>query len=533
MNQFLDALNKTGKTWNEAVSYLSTQSTILDYFSKCGSYRNRTQEEVNADMARIFAEDSNLALKVVFYNRMITRKVKGLVKTETVQKGQGSKDEFVKSLVWLENNYPELLYKNLYLIPAVGCWKDLFYDSPTSKFFYYISPSKVYHLVEKCLQDPYNRALLAKYLPKIRSNRNIINDRHRRLNGWAKELCKYLDWNEKDYRKFKSNPDNVAHLWQRQACSNQWDSIDFNTIPGKALMKLMAFGRDKKNTIERHNLELSFMDWISKQKIAKFTGYPYELYQKAKNSKRSLMQKYTFDRQFEGLIELAKQNVNPEVLKRGVLCALDTSGSMSSEYDFNPLSNLAPIDICIGLGIYFSSLLQGYFKDHVIMFDEQSRIVKLKGSFCDKVDQISREATAWGNTNFQSVIDEIVRVRRYNPNIPVEDYPQILLVVSDMQFDCVGSVETNYEVVVRKLASVGLMPITLIWWQVNGRFTSDVPSTMSDADTILLSGYDSSIVTAILGSQEIIDKTTGEKRKLNPYEQMLKVLDQEILNLLI
>ncbi len=42
---------------------------------------------------------------------------------------------------------------------------------------------------------------------------------------------------------------------------------------------------------------------------------------------------------------------------------------------------------------------------------------------------------------------------------------------------------------------------------------------------------DGAIVTAILGGQEeVIDEKTGEKRKLNPYEQMIKALDQEILN---
>ena len=39
-----------------------------------------------------------------------------------------------------------------------------------------------------------------------------------------------------------------------------------------------------------------------------------------------------------------------------------------------------------------------------------------------------------GSTNFQSVVDEIVRIRKSNPNIPLEDYPSTLLVVSDMQF---------------------------------------------------------------------------------------------------
>lgn len=530
-NAFTQALTKhDARTWNQAISNSTSGDTIVDYFAKCGSYRGRTIEEVSQSMANIFANDPELALKVMFYNRLITRKIKGLVDTDTVQRGQGQKDEFIKSLAWLENNQPDLLYKNLWMIPVIGTWHDLWYDSPASKFYYYVDPKIVYQLVKRGLGDEYNRGLIAKFLPKIRSRRNIKNDRHRRLNEWARGLCRYLGWSEKEYRQFKSSPDNLAHQWQRYACKGEWNAIDFNAIPGKALFKLITHrGKDGKTSIERHGLEQKFLKWIKEQGIAKFTGYPYELYNAAKGS-RNLVQTYTYDAQFEGLIELAQQNVKPEVLKRGVFCALDTSGSMSASYGMGP-ANIAPIDVCVGLGIYFSSLLQGAFKDHVIMFNNESRILKLKGTFCQKVDQIARQSIAWGGTNFQSVIDEIVRVRQQNPQIPVEDYPEILLCVSDMQYNCTGTIETNYEMLMRKLASVGLPPITCVWWQVNGIFTEDVPSTIDDPGTVLISGMDGAIVTAILGGQEeVIDKQTGEKRKLNPYEQMIKALDQEILN---
>ena len=99
MSTFLTAMNKgNARTWNDAVSNASSGSSLVDYFGKCGSYRNRTLVEVGADLASIFAEDAELALKMVFYNRMVTRKCKGFEQgqTETVQGGQGNKDEFIK-----------------------------------------------------------------------------------------------------------------------------------------------------------------------------------------------------------------------------------------------------------------------------------------------------------------------------------------------------------------------------------------------------------------------------------------------------
>ena len=536
MNDFLNQLGqKNTTTWNNAVSNSTSGVSTLDYFAKCGSYRGRKTVEVNADMGAIFGHDPLEAMQIVFYNRMITRKTKGFNNTcESVQRGQGQKDEFIKSLVWLENNYPDTLYKNLWLVPMVGSWKDLWYDSAATSVYHYINAEKVYELVKVGMQSEYQRALIAKYLPKIRSRRNIKNDRHRRMNIWARGLCDYLGWTEAEYRRFKSNPENSAHAFQRIMCAKEWDSLDFNTVSGKALFNLLSQkGKDQKNVIERHGLDDKYLEWIKSQPVAKFTGYPYELFMAAKAG-RNAMQTYTYDAQFAGLLDKAKDSVSPELLKKGVLCALDTSGSMGYMGSYGCFSAPAtpqPIDICVGLGLYFSSLLDGYFHNHVIMFDDQSHFLKLSGeSFCNKADQIAKSSTAWGGTNFQSVIDEIVRVRRLNPDIPLEDFPEVLLVVSDMQFNPAGSTSTNYEQAMRKLRAVGLPDMTIIWWQVNGRHTGDVPSTNFDPGTVLISGFDGAIITTILGGmEEVVDEKTGEKRKATPEEMMKKALDQEVL----
>jgi len=546
MNQFLQqAQQHDARTWNNAISNSTTGNACLDYFAKCGSYRGRTPQEVSSDMAKIFGEDTLTAMKMVLYNGMVTRKVKGFSnETDTVQRGQGQRDETMKALQWLENNNPDVLYKNLWLVPVLTKWSNLWYDSAATGFFYYINPEKVYELVCVGLQSEYHRALIAKYLPKIRSRRNIKNDRHRRLNAWARGLCEHLGWTEAHYRKFKSNPKHSAHQFQRLMCEGDWKNLDFNTISGKALFNLLnQKGKDHKNVIERHGLEKEYLKWIKAQPVAKFTGYPYELYMAAKGQ-RTLIEKHTYDKQFDELLRKAKDSVSPELLRKGVLCALDTSGSMGrmDHYGHGGGSNTPrPIDICVGLGIYFASLLEGAFNNHVIMFDNQSEFLKLTGnSFCGKADQIP--ANAMGSTNFQSVINEIVRVRKQNPNIPVEDYPEVLLVVSDMQFNVASNywsaaqsgrseINTNYEEAMRKLRAVGLPDMTIIWWNVNGRFSGDFPSTNFDPGTVLISGFDGAIVTSILGGmEEVVDEETGEKRKPTPEEVMQKALDQEILN---
>jgi len=529
MNNFVEQMTtKDAFTENGAISHSTTGDLTLDYFSKAGTYRNRTEQEVAGDISAAWNENPEMALKTIFYLRSVTRKTRGFFETEKVNKGQGVRDEFIKLVKWLENNHPETLYKNLWLIPVVGTWKDLWYDSAESKYVHYINPIEVYKLVEKGLIDEYNRGLLAKYLPRIRSKSNVKNERHIRLNNWAKGLCDYLGWSQTDYRKFKSNPENTAHLFQRVMCDGLWNNLDFSVISGKALFNLMTLkGKDGKTVFQRHGLEDKYVEWLKTQPTAKFTGYVYELFKQVKGM-LPLPQKITFDKQFDGLVELAKQDDGG--LKGNVWCALDTSGSMGSIVDGKDTS---AYDVCVSLGIFFSTLNEGAFKDHVVMFDNTSRVLKLNGSFTDKCLQIRNHSTAWGSTSVDSVFEEVVRVRKSNPNIPLEDFPSTYLIVSDMQFNPVGgNTKTNYEAIVKKLDAVGLPKPNIIWWNVTAR-GRDYTNKSTDDGVTLLSGFDGSTLQLILGGEmETVDEKTGETRKLTPMEQMIKVLDQEVLSLL-
>lgn len=165
------------------------------------------------------------------------------------------------------------------------------------------------------------------------------------------------------------------------------------------------------------------------------------------------------------------------------------------------------------------------------MFDSTSKVLKLKGNFVDKVQQINSCSTAWGSTNFQSVIDEIVHIRTKYPTIPISEFPETLLVVSDMQFDksSAKNTKTNYETMMKKLSAVGLGNIKVIWWNVTGR-SKDVPNNFDDNGVTLISGFDPAIISLILGGeQEKVDETTGKVRALTPFENMVKALDQEVL----
>lgn len=529
-NPFLQALMQHNTyTENGALSNSSTGVALLDYFAKAGTYRDRELKEVYKDMGNIWGENPLVALQILFYLRTVTRSVKGFFESEKVQRGQGARDEFRKAIGWVAKYQPTIFYQNMWLIPVLGCWKDLWHEDVLAVV---ADREKIYALIQQGIADEYNRDLVAKYLPKIRSAKQTYNDRHKLLNQFAHGLCAFLGWDARQYRLFKSS--GKAHVFQHFMKEGLWDKLDFGRIAGKALFQMVNVrGKDQKTVLERHGLETRYLAWLETQPVARYTGYVHELFKSMYPNnnygqpKISLVQRNTLNKQFDGLIALAKQNSGG--LKENVWSALDVSGSMT--WEKVDAKGTTPYDICLSLGVFFATLNEGAFHKQVIAFSDQSKAMQLSGTFVDMCQQVA-QCGGWGSTNFQSVIDEIVRIRTKNPNIPVADFPTTILVVSDMQFNPAdgSNTKTNYELAMSKLAKVGLPKVKIIWWWVTGR-AKDFPSKLSDAGVTMIGGFDGSIISLIVGGETTtVDKVTGEVRQLNAYENMLKALDQEALH---
>lgn len=539
-NSFLSAFTTCDTfTENGAISNSTTGSKIVDQFGKSGSHRNRDLNLVFAEQSAVWGENPLLALRLPFYLRMVTRKSKlfdGNV-TEKVQKGQGNRDESFKRLLWIAKYNPEIFYKNLWLLPIIGSWKDLWtllsMDDSLNK-------EEFFKVLAMGIEDDYQRDLVKKYLPRIRSNKKATSVWASKTNALAKEFCVFLGWTPKVYRLFKST--GLAHKFQRDICFKLYDKLEFKMIPGRALTKIATSGFLKK-----HGLEKRYLDWIKNQPVAKFTGYVYELAKLVPtntygNSVKplSLIEKLTIDKQFDGLIELAKKDQGG--LKGNVWCCLDTSGSMNHQVD--GLNGITASNIANSLAIYFSTLNEGAFHKHVLSFDSTSKLHKLSGSFCDMMSHLPSVPS--GGTNFQSAIDEVIRVRRTHPEIPLSDYPTTFLVISDMQFSpgqtaysygykpvMEAEISTNYKVCKDKLkrafGNEYADNVKFIWWDCISR-KKDQPSTINDAGTYVFSGFDGSVVTLLLGGSEVkIDETTGKVVQPSMEEMVTMALSQEVL----
>lgn len=521
MSLFIRAAQiKDTSTEKGAVAHSTTGASLVDQFATAGNFRNRPVIEVFTDQATIAGEDWEKALKFVFYLRMITRKLNGPFATQSVQRGQGTRDEAYKRFLWYLGFYPETFYKNLYLFLNIGCardfWELLAYAKVLNMAVDYDRAFAVYDLL---LADEATRDLALKYLPQIKSKAKCKTSRAQIRNKLATRYAKHLALVAKAYRQTKTM--GKAHIWQQLISKQLYRQINFGHIPGRALSWISS-----TKLLENHGLVNRYTAWLAEQPVVPFTGYVYELGKRIEGYNVPLHTKMTVDKQFNGLVAQAKEG-EQGAITGNVLACLDTSGSMTW---ISLTSGITPYQVCLSLGVFFSVLNTGAFRKVVCKFDNDARLVVLKGnSFTDMYHQ-ARQIGAWGTTNFQSVIDLLVATRRRSPNIPVADYPDTLLIVSDMQFDPPGgSAETNWEATTRKLSAEFppeyINRLKVLWWKIDDRATGNFPSNLDEAGTYLFSGFDGAIISLLLGG----DVTDDGEKSMSMEELLHKALNQEVL----
>ena len=542
-NAFIEAAGFKSFTFSEngATKYATTDSSIVDQFGKAGNYRGRRIDEVFSDQEEIWKENEEAALRFPFYLRMITRKAKVNKDntTDKVQNGQGARDESFKRLLWIANEHPSTFNKNLWILPIVGSWKDLwtlmFYD--ISLEVNAIDKGVVFNVIHQGLACETHVDLIKKFMPRIKSSSKCTTPWTKTTNQLAKDFAKFMHLSYKDYNKLKVS--GKAHDFQKIICAREYDKINWNLIPGRALSLLV-----NGNFLKNHNLTEQYGKWIMQQPVAKFTGYPFELaaklrkhigsYMYNRGTKLPIEVKYTLDAQFNQLIKTARENGN---VTENVWCCLDTSGSMNTEV--KGLNNITCLDVATSLALFFATLNNGPFHNKVIMFDHKSELFEMKGeSFCDRM--MNLPAVGCGDTNFQSAVEEIIKVRKEHPEIPLEAFPTTLVVVSDMQFNASNGLfgrvtDTNYEYSVKSLKEVFpsdfVDSMKFIWWDCASRYKDDFEGDAFTSGAYYLSGFDGSIMGMLLGQEmKVIDKESGEKRNPTAEEMVEKALSQEILN---
>ncbi len=517
LNKLLNAVQEEAnltRTENGALTYRTSGSACLDLFGTIGALRSANFENILTRFVRAWAEDRDIAMKILFYGR-------------DIRGGLGERKVFRIILSWLAVMHPEAVIHNLKNIPEYGRFDDMIHllQTPCKQAVVDYIKSRlnedIQHLDEfeerlghpqelagtrpdhsmegnelqkmlsYCTSENTGISLLAKWMPSINAS-----------SAWtihyAKMIAEHLNMKPSQYRKMLTRLRAALNLLENYMRAGNY-TFDYSKQPSKAMFKYRkAF---LKNDNDRY---AAYLDSVANSTAKLNTGalYPYEIIKPIVNGT------WTLSESEQKALDVTWNAQKDFTQGKNALVVIDGSGSMYCGGD--PL----PAHVALSLGIYFAERNQGAFKDHFITFSENPRLVKIKGNnIVDKVlDAMSYNECA--NTNIAAVFRLILNAA-IKHHVPQHELPETIYIISDMEFDiCTENVSmTNFKNAQRNFAEAGYTLPHLVFWNVQSRHKQQ-PVTMNDKGVTLVSGCSPSTFECVMNG------TT-------PYEFMMQILNSE------
>ena len=498
-------------TWNGALSYGAINDPLVELFFKsvrdipCVDYRCITVKK-SKNEGRMHRNNSEGKKRLEEYFDAAwesdpLRTLKFLFYLRDCRGGKGERKLF-RALVrhMRERGLGEHLEVNLKHIPFFGSWKDI-----SVCFFGTSFEKEAIELIANQLKEDLNSempSLCAKYAP---GEGSAIDKAH---NAGIK-ISNKLGVNLTQYRKRYLTPlRKKLNIVEQEMCSKQWDQVNYEKVPSIAGSKYKkAFNRHDK---ERYSEYLSSVK-KGEKKMNTSVLMPHQIVGRYINCGRI---DETIEAQWVSFIANRKEKWPKNV---NVLPIVDVSGSMFCGGDPQPG------EVAVALGLTFATLnTSERYMGKIITFSSNPEMLSVpikEDSLYKQVNYIKR-ANWEMTTDFQKAFDLILNTATMY-NIPQEDMPQILLVLSDMQFDQAQEGVTNWEEIENKYKRVGYKRPIIIFWNLNGN-SNDYPVPSAKVpNCALLSGYNDSILYKLLD---------GEMP--NPIDIVHKALDAERYNII-
>lgn len=464
-------------TDNGALGYRTTGSNLLDLNFSVTSLRNESDKTIIDKFLLAYAENRELALKWLFYIR-------------DIRGGLGERRTFRVITYFLFDCHKEEVSHLIPYFAEYGRYDDLIplVDTASQK-------EVVDFLVQQLMSDIVNKSrgqsisLLAKWMPSI----NASSVETKRL---GKKLAKLFVLSEKEYRQMLSELRGYLKVLERDMSAKKWDKIDYPTVPSRANNVYKdAFLRN--DPIRRRE----FLSKLEKGevKINAGTLFPHEIYAKCPSNGK--------DATLEGLWKAL-----PSVpVENSTLVVCDGSGSMEC-YINNSVQN---IDISRSLAIYFAERLQGEFANKFLTFSGKTELVSLipNGSLSDN-KRIMERYNDYSNTDIEKVFKVILNTA-IRSSMSQEDMPKNVLIISDMQFDCIkgsrGQNQRLFDTISNDFNRYGYKLPRLIFWNLNGK-GSAIPMIDSETGAVLIGGYSPNAIKMVMSN------------KTDPYECLVDTL---------
>lgn len=450
LNELKIEANRT-LTENGAATFRTTGSDCLDLFATIGALRNAGDQEIIARFSRAYAEDRDLAMKMLFYSR-------------DIRGGLGERRVFRTILRYLADAQAESVRKNLHYVSEYGRWDDLtvLFGTACEKDAVKVIRKQLLLDLEALKRDE-NVSLLAKWLPSVNtSNAETVKN--------GKLMAKALDMTEMKYRKTLSLLRNRIRIIENNLRQKDY-TFEYSAQPSRAMLKYRKAFR--RNDEERYT---AFLERVTKGEETIHTGalYPYDVVEKALRFRGDETERKALDVTWNELKDYTPQG--------NALCVIDGSGSMY--WGGTPI----PATIALSLGMYFAERCKGEFHDHFITFSRNPKLVEIKGRDLVEKVQYCETFNECANTNIQKVFELILSTAVKN-RLPQEELPETLYFISDMEFDCCADDAelTNFEHAKKLFEDHGYKLPQVVFWNVQSR-NQQQPVSMNDQGVVLVSG---------------------------------------------
>lgn len=465
MSNLFSAVNTgNARTWNGMKTNSTSLNPAVDLFYNIGAARGKF-DTIAANLAAALATDKDVAVRLILWAR-------------DIRGGAGERQTFRDAIKFIADN--ALLTvgearRIIKMVPEVGRWDDLIAFENTV-----LEHEALKFWVESCRTN----GLAAKWAPR----KGVIKGKMREISGLSRSA----------YRQMLTANTAVVEQFM---CSGNWDKINFSHVPSLAASRYQkAFIRNAEAAYNAYKAELvkAPEQRDPKVKINANAVYPYNIVQAVRRGDATVASE-----QWKALPDYMEGSESA-----GILPMVDVSGSMSMNaaggdgyvsYSGRG-SAITCMDVAISLGLYLSERNRGIFKDEFVTFSGKPHMQKTSGDLAARVHQM--EHSDWGmNTNviaaFDMILDAAVRA-----NLPQEDMPKVLMIISDMQFDhCAKYDDSAMESITRKFRDAGYERPNVVFWNVNSS-GSGVPSTADRHGTALVSGFSPAIMKSILKAED-------------------------------
>lgn len=471
-------------TENGRMALKSTGSGLLDLYAVGGSIRHKSMGYKLLKFEEAFAEDRLLAVKLLFHIR-------------DIRGGVGERQTFRDILGDLANMHPDIVIKNMHLIPFYGRYDDLYCLIGTD------AEDAMWGFMRATYEDDLVRmgrgesiSLMAKWVanPSSKSRgtsrlgRKTIEKMGFKKQGYV-TCCKNLA----TMRKYLAVPEIAI-------AAKRYDLLDYSKIAGKCmLLHRKLFSKNDSIRFEEYIQAVN----NGEQKINTGTLTPGDILRKYWVGKNWNLPARDKDVQ---ILQTLWDKLIDYTGESSALVMLDVSASMTW-YGGDPIVN------GMGLAIYCAQRCEGPFKNCLMTFSSEPHFLDISGlSLAGAIRKIM-DARVLQNTDVMKAYKLILQTAIDN-QVSQEDMPNAIVLVSDMQFDNCDEEFTMSEELGNMFSRAGYKAPELIMWDVRGEDT--MQATKDDSGVTLVSG------ASAIAFQNVMDAV-----RMTPYERMLQVLTSD------